>query len=382
MNDTDAGADTQIEFGNFRFSRRGGGLLRRGEDGGWVPAGLGSRAKAGLAVLVGRPGGIVTKKEIMGGVWPDTAVEDSNLTVQISVLRRVLDAGRDGDSSIQTEAGRGYRFVQPIADGPATQPQTVAPEPSTPVIPSISRLRRALIVVAICFTTLLLLGAPRYFGTLTEKSGPPRLSLVVLPFQNLSGNATDDYLAESVTDDLTSDLSHLPEAFVIANTSARTYRGRAVEARLVGNELGVRYVVEGSVRRIDDVLRVNVQLISAETGAHVWSDRFDERIADLAGGQDAILARMRGALGISLVEIETARALRAPPTTPDAFDLILKARALGNQPPSEQRAAEVMSLYEQALRLDPSSVVAMTRLARYLIDERADRGSWIRSEEH
>jgi TolB-like protein len=203
------------------------------------------------------------------------------------------------------------------------------------------------------------------------------LSLVVLPFQNLSGDPNEDYLADGVTDDLTTGLSHIPEAFVIANASARTYKGKAVDARQIGRDLGVRYVVEGSTRRAGTALRVNVQLISTETGAHVWSDRFDEPIADLAGGQDAILARMRGTLGVSLIEIEVARGLRTPQAAPDAFDLILRARALRNQPYDRQRFREAQSLYEQALRLDPSSVLALTGAAAMLLETRPANGGWL-----
>ena len=205
--------------------------------------------------------------------------------------------------------------------------------------------------------------------------------MVVLPFQNLSGDPHDDYLADGITDDLTSDLSRIPQTFVIANASARTFKARTIDSRQIGRELAVRYVLEGSVRRIGAVARVNAQLISTETGAHVWSDRFDEPIADLAGGQDAILARIRGELGISLVEIEVARARRAPRTTPDAYDLILRARAVGNEAPNEQTWAEGLSLYEQALRLDPSSVLALRGIVGLLLETKGWRGTWATFDE-
>ena len=152
--------------------------------------------------------------------------------------------------------------------------------------------------------------------------------MVVLPFENLSGNSGDDYLADGITDDVTTDLSHILGAFVIARESASTYKGKPADVRKIGEELGVRYVIEGSVRRIASVLRVNVQLTSGETGADLWSDRFDEQITELAAGQEQIVARMRDGLGISMVEIENARSLRERPTNPDAFDLVLQARAL------------------------------------------------------
>ena len=139
--------------------------------------------------------------------------------------------------------------------------------------------------------------------------------------------------------------------------------------RQIGRELGVRYVLEGSVRRIDATLRVNAQLISAETGAHLWSDRFDEEISELGAGQEQVVTRMRAGLGISMVEIEKARSLRERPTNPDAFDLILRARSLENLPPNLQRNNEALSLYERALSLDPTSAYATRMVAVRLINK-------------
>ena len=160
-----------------------------------------------------------------------------------------------------------------------------------------------------------------------------------------------------------------PEAFVIARETAYTYRGKATDVRQIGRELGVRYVLEGSVRRIDATLKVNAQLISAETGAHLWSDRFDEEISELGAGQEQVVTRMRAGLGISMVEIENARSLRERPTNPDAFDLILRARSLENLPPNLQRNDEALSLYERALSLDPTSAYAMRMMAIRLINK-------------
>ena len=202
----------------------------------------------------------------------------------------------------------------------------------------------------------------------TASDPPPRLSLVVLPFQNLGTDEKDDYLADAITDDLTTDLSHISGAWVVARESAYTYKGKARDVRQIGRELGVRYVLEGSARRIGDTLRVNVQLVSTETGAHLWSDRFDEEISQLAAGQQQIIARMRDTIGFSLEEIEGARSLRERPTNPDAFDLILRARSMAHLPQTPQRDKEKLALYERALVLDPSSVPAMVMVAYFLID--------------
>ena len=189
-----------------------------------------------------------------------------------------------------------------------------------------------------------------------------RLSIVVLPFENLSDARGEDYLAEGITDDLTTDLSRVPGMFVIARESAYTYRGKAVDVRKVGEELGVRYVLEGSVRKLGEMLRVNAQLIATETGAHLWADRFDQQLNDLNAGQDAIVRRIGQTLDVALADVESARSKSERPTNPDAFDLIQRARALRLHPMGPREKAQRLALYDQALRLDPTSVSAMTGL--------------------
>ncbi|HEY7581472.1 MAG TPA: hypothetical protein VH855_28075, partial [Acetobacteraceae bacterium] len=202
----------------------------------------------------------------------------------------------------------------------------------------------------------------------TGQPAPPRLSLVVLPFQNLNGDAKDDYLADGVTDDLTTELSHIPDARIVARESAYAFRRQAADVRAVGRLLGVRYAIEGGVRRLGTILEVNVRLVSGETGENLWSDRLDEAISEMSGGQERIVMRMRDQLGISMVQIEAARSLRERPTSPDAFDLILRARSIKNLPPSGPRDKEALALLERALTLDPNSVYAMTYVAYYLTD--------------
>ena len=197
----------------------------------------------------------------------------------------------------------------------------------------------------------------------------PRLSIVVLPFQNLSGDAKDDYLAEGITEDITTDLSRVTGMFVIARESAYSYRGKTIDVRKIGEELGVRYVLEGSVRKLGDALRVNAQLIATETGAHLWADRFDQKLDDMSAGQEAIIDRIGLALNVQLTDLETARSKMERPTNPDAFDLILRARSLELRPIGPGEHAERKALLEQALRLDTNSIYAMTELAYEL-----DRG--------
>jgi TolB-like protein/tetratricopeptide (TPR) repeat protein len=206
--------------------------------------------------------------------------------------------------------------------------------------------------------------------------------LVVLPFQNLSGDANQEYYADGITEDLTTDLAHIPGAFVIARTSAFSYKGRPVDVKQVGEELGVRYVLEGSLRRIEEVLRVNVQLIASESGTHLWSDRFDVAVKSLAQGQDDIVRRIATTLNVQMVDVESARSARERPTNPDAFDLILQARALHAQPPSRQRESQMLGLYERALQLDPLSPAAMLGIANNIINRSLGYlGQWVTADE-
>ena len=198
----------------------------------------------------------------------------------------------------------------------------------------------------------------------------PRLSLVVLPFANISGDPAQDYLADAVTDDLTTDLSQLGGAFVIGRGSAQTYRGRASDARRVGGELGVRYLVQGSVRRVGEgVVRVNAELVSTETGEGLWAERFDQEVRDLGQGQGDIVRRLVIALGTRLVNAEAKRSERDHPDDPDAFDLVLRARSLLTGPTQRARVFAAEALYESALEREPGSVMAMTGLAFVLIQE-------------
>ncbi|MEA2743267.1 MAG: adenylate cyclase [Acetobacteraceae bacterium] len=393
-------------FEAFRLDPRSG-LSRLHNSGQSMPIVLGSRALEVLTALAERAGELVTKQTLMEAVWPGTVVEDANLTVQISSLRRVLDEGRASGSCVQTVIGRGYRFVPevtqeadarsgntPAVPEPVADPHSAEPQRQDLARPADrqgarSRTRRPLLaavaLILVCLGAGVLLGRhliDRQTGGSAGKppETAPRLSLVVLPFQNLSGNPVEDYLADGITDDLTSDLSHIPEAFVIARESAYTYRGKPTDVRQIGRELGVRYVVEGSVRKLGTTLRVNAQLVSAETGLQLWSDRFDEELKDLADGQQRVVARMWGGLGIGMVDIEIARGRRERPTNPDAFDLILQARALRNQQVTPQRQAEALALYERALLLEPDAVLAMAGAAFVLLDQWMSRGYWMSLE--
>src|SRR5208337_12822 len=181
----------------------------------------------------------------------------------------------------------------------------------------------------------------------------PRLSIAVLPFENLSGDKEQDYFADGITDDLTTDLSHLQDSFVIARNTAFTYQGKPVDAKEIGKELGVRYLLEGSVRRLGEKVEINAQLISTETGAHVWANRFEGERSKLGELQVEAVARIANALGVQLLQAESLRAMRERPTNPDAVDLTMRGWATLTKSISPENVNQTIGFFDQALRLDP-----------------------------
>jgi adenylate cyclase len=192
----------------------------------------------------------------------------------------------------------------------------------------------------------------------------PRLSIVVLPFTNLSDDREQQYFADGITEDLTTDLSRLANMFVISRGTAFTYKDKRLNARQIGRELSVRYVLEGSVRRSGSRVRVTAQLIDAATDAHLWAERFEGDMGDLFALQDEVTSRIANALGVELINAEAAR----PAQNPDALDYILRGRAAYLKPPSRDGYADAIRLFEHALALDPQSAEAQTNLAGVLVN--------------
>jgi len=258
----DAPSSTDIYlFETFRFDRRSDALFRRDERGVFAPLAMGSRALDILTVLVKRPGDLVSRAAIISTVWPETAVEDSNLNVQIAALRRVLDEGRTEGSCIQTVPGRGYRFT-----GAVTRIET---EPGAHAV----ALPRSAVA-----------------------SLPEKPSLAVMAFQNMSGDPEQEYFADGMVEEIITALSRIRWLFVIARNSSFTYKGKAVDVKQVGRELGVRYVVEGSVRRAGGRVRITAQLIDALSGAHLWAERFDGSLEDVFDLQDKVASNVAGVI--------------------------------------------------------------------------------------
>ncbi len=367
-------------FGSFRFDRRGGGLRRCNESGDQVPVNLGSRALDLLGVLVERPGELVARHEIMAAVWPSVVVEEANLNVQISALRRILDTEGSSSSCIQTVPGRGYRFTLPVTQLPCSaaslqEPIPIAqPPPSLEVMgqqmfavsPNLRRFKVALLAVA---GLAVAGGIAGWHWANSWHRGPvrPSLSIVVLPFANLDSDPEQAYLAEAITDDLTTDLSRISGSVVIAHSTAVSYGGKAVDVRQVSRDLDVSYVLEGSVRPIGDQIEVNAQLIDGKAAAQVWAERFATDRHNLAEAQTQITGRLAQALGLQLIQVTSRRIEQEKNLNPDAADLVMRGWDLWYRPFSVATWQEAATTFDKALSIDPGSIDAKIGAATVLV---------------
>jgi adenylate cyclase len=300
---------TEISFGKFCLDLRSRRLTRAGAS-----VQLGGRAFDVLAVLAAAEGEVVGKNTILDQVWPSMVVEENNLQVQISTLRKVL-----GDDCIVNVPGRGYRLSAPAAAGPQEQ--------------------------------------------------PTRPTLAVLPFVNMSGDAGQDYLADALTEEITTALSRIRWFLVIARSSAFAYRGQAgIDLRDVGRALGARYLLEGSVRRSGKRVRMSGSLINAITGLRVWSDSYDAELDDLFALLDHLSEAVAGAIEPSLRYAEISRARARRTGSLDAFDLYLRALPLTWAATRESYEQAIAHLH-RAIAVDPEFTVAKAFLAFTLMNQ-------------
>ena len=287
-----------------------------------------------LRYLVENADRLVSKEELVKAIWPNAIVTDESLARCISDVRHAL--GDEQQIIIKTVPRRGYRFAAPVRRVPAdavAAPQLVP----TPALYPMGAL-----------------GITRQF----DPPLPDRPSIAVLPFTNMSGDPEQDYLADGIVEDITTALSRFPSLFVIARNSAFTYKGRAVDIKQVGRELGVRYVVEGSVRKSGDKVRITGQLIQAETGVHVWADRYHGNLGDIFALQDEMTASIVGALVPNIQKAEIERARNKPPESLDAYDLYLRGLAAFFvwTPEGTDRA---LQFFEKTLIIDPDFIPAI-----------------------
>jgi TolB-like protein/tetratricopeptide (TPR) repeat protein len=305
---------TIYEFGPFRLDADAEILFLGAE-----PLVLGRRAVALLRLLLQRAGVPVSKDALIEAAWPGIAVEDSNLTVQIAALRRAFDEAAEGGDWIETMPRRGYRYV-----GPAVATGNSSTEAISQALP------------------LALPGKP---------------SVAVLPFSNLSGDLEQEYFADGMVEDIIAGLSRIKWLFVVARNSSFTYKGMAVDVKRAGRELGVRYLLQGSVRKDGSRVRISAQMIEAETGGHLWTERFDRPLDDIFALQDEITLNVVGAIEPSLRRAEVERVKRKRPDSLDAYDLVLQAQPDVNSGMPVQ-VTKALVLLERALVLDPTYALA------------------------
>lgn len=386
-------------FDEFRLDRRNGGLFRLDAAGNSVAVPIGSRALDVLTVLVGRAGELVSKDDIMSAVWPDVAIEEKNLTVQISALRRVLDAGRNGGSCIQTEAGRGYRFVAPVVlpeeAGRSFEPQVPdagvgsgvsAPMPEKPARPPARFSVRlqwvavplALVTVAAGF--LVAAASPSWWTHPQEaaaKTTPQirprpeahslqdrRMSVIVLPFENSSGDPAQDSVAAAITRDVTDGLAEDNDTPTIPAPTAAAYRGKPVDLKAIGRDHDVHFAILGNARREAGRLIVVATVFGTIDVGQVWAKRFD--LPDNPEDWKTIIREIAANYYQAALNSETARTSREHPDDLDKRDLMFTVYSTPLSQVSNANITRQLDLIERALALDPDYVPALRERARKL----------------
>jgi TolB-like protein/DNA-binding winged helix-turn-helix (wHTH) protein/tetratricopeptide (TPR) repeat protein len=355
------------------------------------PVALGARAFDVLQALVEHRDRIVSKDELLELAWPGLVVEENNLAVQISTLRKLL-----GQHAIVTIPGRGYQFClredSQLASATAASVASAGEDGggNGAAAPGVSRSGRLALnltafhkksgaFIAIAATVVLLSGAAVYLNAYQaarlakrataispEDIPAGQLSVVVLPFVNLTGDANQAYVADGMTAGITSDLSRIRDAFIVNARTAATYKDKGTSALQVGAELGVHFVLQGSVQRSGSKIRVNAQLADATTDAQLWSDSFEGDQSDLFSLQDQVTSRIGNSIGREMV-ITAARGSETRKSSPNVSDLMLRAVAMDLKPVSLKNLQASEELYRQVLALEPNNPNAMVRLATCLV---------------
>jgi TolB-like protein/DNA-binding winged helix-turn-helix (wHTH) protein/Tfp pilus assembly protein PilF len=303
-----------------------------------------------LRVFVSVPGRALSRDALLDATFRRQFEPfDRSVDVLVGRLRRKIESDPKEPRLIVTVPGEGYRFdglAKALASMPTRDAQIAEIHPDDLV-------RRA---------DGAKMGDRSAIAPRRREAGPPRLSIVVLPFANMSDDPGLDYFVDGVTESLTTDLSRIRGAVVLARNTAFTYKGKSLDVKTIGRELNVRYVLEGSVQRSGSRMRVSAQLIDAETGHHLWAEQFDKPLADLFDMQDEIVARLASALNAQLVAAEARRAEQAP--NPDSMDLYFQGMAWLNKGMTADNVAQAQSFFDRALSADPDNVDALVASAR------------------
>ncbi len=309
----------RFAFGPFVLDAEAGTLLREGK-----PVPVGYRGLLLLTAFLNRPGQVLTKSVLIDATWQGAAVEETNLSVQIASLRKLLGQASDGGDWIATVPRVGYRFIG------AVQRQTDGPDGSA--------------------------GASSFEQS---RKGP---SIAVLPFVNLSDDREQEYFADGMVEEIITGLARIRWLSVIARNSSFIYKGRAVDVRDVGRELGVGYVLEGGVRKAENRIRITAQLLETASGRHLWADRFEGALKDIFDLQDQITDKVVAVVEPNVQKSEIERSRRKRPENLDAYDLYLRAVPYtASQMPKDARVA--MSYLQDALKIDPNFSAAHALIA-------------------
>ena len=362
-------------FGQFCLDRRGGGLFRSTGDGDTVPVTIGCRALEILGVLIERRGDLVSKEEIRSAVWPTTVVEDANLTVQISALRRILDPKGSDASCIQTVIGRGYRFVAPVSlfKVPLREIYAAAPDadPSAPCFiaetgtPWHRDTSSTVLAGGAGFASTVLRTQPEPTDA-PAAAGPPgdwRQSVLVMPFENSSGDLAQDGIAAGIARDVTTlSIAQYPRAPFVPARIAATYLGKPFNPSATGQDPNMHFVLTGDARRQDDRLIVSATLYQTEDGLPVWSRQYD--LADHPDSWALVVQSIVSNVNHATRDAEVARAMRERPDCLDTRDLLMAAGQRDWSQLSRERYQERLAYAERALELDPDHVSALSMAAR------------------
>jgi len=300
---------------------------------------------------------VVSKDDLINTVWNGRVVSDAALTTRLNVARCAIGDSGEKQRLIKTLPRKGFRFVGTVQEVQRPADAALSADLGERSLQDIAGLDRSNAAAEDGFAS-----AAHNGGTMSLRPAAPRLSIVVLPFANFGGDPEQDYFADGVTESLTTDLSRISGSFVIGRHTAFTYRGKAADLKRIGRELNVRYVLEGSVQRGGNRLRVNAQLVDAETGNHLWAERFEKPVADLFDMQDEIVSRLANTLNAQLIEVEARRAERS--THPNAMDLYFQGWAWENNGTTAEYMTQAQAFFDRALALDPDNIEALVGSAR------------------
>jgi len=328
------------------------------------------RVMSVLLLLAAHPGQVMSREAIEAAVWKDVVVGYDALASTIIKLRRALGDDSRHPRYIETVSKKGYRLIAPVHDAPATD--TTSRQPKAESKPSYSRVITAISALLILFGLIGFYWHALSTNTQTAKTAPH--GLVVLPFTYLGDNPQQDYFSDGITEDLIIDLSRYSGLTVISPRTSFSFKTRTVDLKTLATELGIRYVVEGSVRLDGTHLRVNVQLIDASSGIYLWAERYDREVSGLFDVQDEVRQKIISALEITLTKEERARQQQRYTNSFEAYDLFLRGQALLVRRASRAENEQAMTLMQRAIDIDPAFARAHTALA--LIHADAYRFDW------